>query len=151
MKEDKTLILGMIGVFSTIISEIITWIGKLSGLANYSDYELTSLIITLNRPTVLLGFVIEGSIGVIISIVLFKLVKETGEKYILLKSVITGIVAWIIIEILITMIVEGKTIPLRELAAYYTHLIGAIGFGITQGLLFKRYILSKFHSKEQID
>ncbi|WP_027628668.1 hypothetical protein [Ruminiclostridium cellobioparum] len=151
MKEDKTLILGMIGVFSTIISEMITWIGKLTGLANHSDYELTSLIVTLNRPTVPLGFVIEGSIGVIISAVLFKLVKETGGKYILLKSVITGIVAWIIIEILITLIVEGKTIPLRELKAYYTHLIGAIGFGITQGLLFKRYILNKVHVKERID
>lgn len=151
MKEDKTLILGMIGVFSTIISEMITWIGKLTGLANHSDYELTSLIVTLNRPTVPLGFVIEGSIGVIISAVLFKLVKETGGKYILLKSVITGIVAWIINEILITMIVEGKTMPLRELEAYYTHLIGAIGFGITQGLLFKRYILNKVHVKERID
>lgn len=143
MKEDKSLILAIIGVVSTIVSEIITWIGRSTGLADHSDYELTSLIITVNRPSVLLGFVVEGSIGVIISAVLYKLVKETGEKYILLKSVFTGIIAWIIIEILITAILEGKTVPLRELSGYYTHLIGAVGFGITQGFLFKRYILKK--------
>lgn len=146
MKEDKSLILGIIGVVSTIISEIITWIGRLTGLANYSDYELTSLVITGNKPSAPIGFVVESSIGVIISAVLYRLVKETGEKYILLKSVITGIIAWIIIEILITAIIEGKTVPYREVSSYYTHLIGAIGFGIIQGLLFKRYILKKVHA-----
>ncbi len=151
MKEDKTLILGTIGIFSTIVSEIITWLGRLSGLSNYSDYELSSLIMTINRPSLPLGFVIEGTIGVIISALLFRLVKETGEKYIILKSVITGIVAWIIIEILITETIEGKSVPLRELSSYYTHLIGAVGFGMTQGLLFKRYILKKVHVKEQIN
>jgi hypothetical protein len=151
LKVDKTLVLGIIGVASTIISELITWIGRLTGLANYSDYELSSLIITGNRPSVPLGFVVDGSIGVIVSAILFRLVKETTEKYILLKSILTGIIAWIIIEILITAIIEGKTVPFRELSGYYTHLIGAIGFGITQGLLFKRYVLKKDHAQEHIN
>ena len=150
MKEDKILIAGIIGAVSTIPSEILTWIGKLLGLANYSDYQLSSLIVTVNRPSMPLGFVVQASIGALVSLVLYRVLINWGKEHVLIKATMSGIIAWLALEIIITAITEGKTIPLREMSAYYIHLLGAVVFGLTQGLLFKRYVLMKDHTQAHL-
>ncbi|HEX9061908.1 MAG TPA: hypothetical protein VF941_17145 [Clostridia bacterium] len=146
MKNDRILIVGIIGAFSTIPAEIITWIGKLFGFATYSDYQLSSLIVTSTRPSMFLGFIVQGSVGAVVAILLYRVLVDMGEGHILIKSTMIGVVSWVALEILTTAIIEGKTVPLREMSGYYTHFLGSVGFGLTQGWLLKRYMVRKVNT-----
>lgn len=56
MKNHKYLFLQFLGIISTIPAQIFSMILKFFGLAKYSMYELSSLVITINRPSIIMGF-----------------------------------------------------------------------------------------------
>lgn len=48
--------------------------------------------------------------------------------------------AWLVCELLFTALIEGKYIKIRPINDYYSHIFSAIIFGITLGLLLKKFI-----------
>jgi hypothetical protein len=143
MYSNKPLTAIMIGVLSTIPFEIILRIAKYLGYAKYSLYQLDSLVITGNRPTTLIGFIVSSMVAGFIAFVFYYSLEKVGTDYIIIKSVFVSILAWSILETVLTLGFEGTKIPVRPISGYYSQFIGIIVFGIIMGLLFKRYLLLK--------
>jgi len=51
-------------------------------------------------------------------------------------------------ELIFTGSIDGKFIPIRPISDYYSHLVGSIVFGITLGLLLKKFLIKP--SKSQV-
>lgn len=140
MKDDKLLIAGVIGALSTIPSEIVTQALVFFGIGKHSIYSISSMIITINKPLPIMGLFVSPVMGALIAGLFYYELKGLGSNYIIIKSVMIGFLMWIALEAFFTMYIEDKYIPIRPISDYYIHLVGAIIFGITQGILFKRYL-----------
>jgi ABC-type uncharacterized transport system permease subunit len=138
LKYDKPLIAGLIGALATIPYEIITRIFVFMGLGKYSVYQLSSLVITLNRPSSIIGLIITYIIGASISILFYYATKKLGLDYLIPKGVITGLIAWVLMETIFVWLIEGpRLIDPRPLNDYGIHIIGSTLFGGTLGFLFQ--------------
>jgi hypothetical protein len=145
LKSDKPLIAAVLGVLATIPYEIFTRVLLSFKIGKYSVYQLSSLIITLNRPDIFLGIVICTIVGGSIAIVFYYLLKKIGSDYLVIKSSATSLLGWIIVEAIYTLLIEGpKLIQPRPINDYYMQLFGSLIFGITLGILFKKYLFNKF-------
>ncbi|HHT05940.1 MAG TPA: hypothetical protein GXZ97_06695 [Hydrogenispora sp.] len=144
MKIDKTTTSIIVGALSTIPYEILTTVLKLLGYARYSVYELSSLMITLNRPHMLLGAFLSMTLGASIALILYKIAVECfGWENLIFKSVFLNLQCWILLEGLFMWLIEGRNlIPFRPISDYYSHLFSVIIFGVILGLLFRKYIKS---------
>ncbi|NLW56133.1 MAG: hypothetical protein GX050_05885 [Firmicutes bacterium] len=142
MKIDKPTTASLIGAFSTIPYEILTRVFKLLGHGKYSIYELTSLVITLNRPDTILGFFISVLIGASIAVIFYyAVIKWFGWGNLLLKSVFLSLQSWVLLEGIFMWLVEGcNFVPLRPMGDYYSQFFSVIAFGITMGLLTQKYL-----------
>jgi uncharacterized membrane protein len=140
LKDDKLVIAGVIGALSTIPSEIVTQILVYFGVGEYSIYSISSMVVTINRPSLIIGLFVYPVMGAIIATLFYYALKGLGSNYIIIKSVMVGYLMWLALELFFTMYIEGKYIPMRPISDYNIHLTGAIIFGITQGILFKRYL-----------
>jgi len=143
LKYDKPLVAGVIGALSTIPAEIFTRVLVAIGIGKYSVYQLDSLIVTFYRPTEIIGLIVNFIFGGFIAILFYYAVQKLGQDYLVLKGLVTGLLSWSVTEILITMTVEGKYFDIRPINDYYVHILGAIVFGITLGLLFNKYLFTK--------
>jgi hypothetical protein len=54
--------------------------------------------------------------------------------------------AWFICELMFTGTIEGRFFGLRPIGDYYNNIFSAAIFGVTLGLLFKKFLLNKFIS-----
>ncbi|KGP76887.1 hypothetical protein JT05_02015 [Desulfosporosinus sp. Tol-M] len=142
MKEDKLLIAGVIGALSTIPAEIVTRILLIFGIGKYTIYQLDSLIFTINRPTTILGLIVCLIVGGTSAILLYLAFERLGSDNLVIKSVMFGVLLCIFLQIILKT-VEGIFIDIRPISDYYTHLFGAVIFGITEGILFKRFLFNK--------
>jgi len=143
LKDDRNLIAGIIGVISAIPCEIVIQGLMWLGFAKYSEFGMSSLLITGNRPSIIIGLFVTSVIGSSISIVLYQAFRRLGSEYLVIKCTAVSICMWVALELLFTIYFEGKLIPVRAVSNYYSHLIGAFAFGITQGILFRRYLFYK--------
>jgi hypothetical protein len=110
-------------------------------IGKYSVYQLTSLIITLNRPTTILGMIVCFTIGGLFSLIFYYSFKKLGLDYLVIKSMIFSLIIWISMETLYVWLIEGpRLIEPRPIADYYIHMLGSLCFGIVQGLLYKKYL-----------
>lgn len=150
MKNDKILLAALLGALSTIPAEIVTRIFTLSGVGKYSIYQADSLIITINRPSVVMGFFISCIIGGISSSLLYLVLQKIGIEHIIIKTAIVSLLLWVLLELIFTFSIEGRFIDIRPVNDYYLHLIGAVIFGTTQGILFKRYLFKEFITHQQV-
>lgn len=142
LRTDQPLLAALMGALATVPYELVARLLKALGLARFSAYELSSLIVTLNRPNALLGLVTSGIIGGIAAVVLNRAVRQLGTDYLILKGVATGLIAWVITEVVFVWLIEGPgLIAARPVSDYASHLLGAAIFGATLGLLFQRYLL----------
>lgn len=142
MQYDKPLVAIVIGALSTIPYEIFTRIMVSLGVGKYSAYNLTSLIITLNRPTVILGMVVSFTIGSFVAVLLYYAIEKLGTDYLVFKSVAASLLVWVSMEALYVWLIEGPgLVQPRPVNDYYIHMIGSFLFGITMGLLFKSYLV----------
>ncbi|CQR73764.1 hypothetical protein SOV_32480 [Sporomusa ovata DSM 2662] len=146
MKYDKPLIAGVIGAASTIIGEVVTRGLTMLGFGEYSIYQLISLVITFNRPTLIIGFIVDCIAGGFIGIILYYALIILERDYLVVKGVATSLFFWFGAEMIFTSTIEGRFIPLRPISDYYVHLIGATAYGVTMGLLFKTYL---FHARSR--
>jgi hypothetical protein len=143
MLYDKPLAAGALGAISTIPYEIFTRILVAARFGKYGVFELTSLIITLDRPTFLMGAVMTFIVGGFCALVFYYSLKKLGQDHLIIKSICFSLLIWIIMEILFVWLIEGpKLITPRPINDYYLHMLGSSLFGLTQGLLFKRYLFT---------
>jgi len=141
LKYNKPLIAVVLGFLSTIPYETFTQISIYYGIGKYSLYHLTSLMVTLNRPRIILGLLMSFLVASTISVFFYYSTKILGTDYLISKSILISLIAWGIIETLFVAIIEGpQLINPRPINDYYLHMIGNIIFGLTMGILFKKYL-----------
>ena len=140
MTYDKPLIACSIGAVSTIIGEIITQGFVLSGIGKYSIYQLISFFITINRPTEIIGMIINFIVGGLLGVVFYYALGILGADYLVIKSFAASLIFWFFSETIFTALIEGRYIEIRPITDYYIHLVGASGYGITVGLMFKKFL-----------
>lgn len=140
MRYDKPMVAALIGSLSTIPSEIVTRALISLGIGKYSIYQLDSLLITFNRPTTIMGLIINIIVGGFAGMVFYYALKKIGWDYLVIKSSAIGLMSWAFFELIFTVTVEGTYIDIRPISDYYVHLLGSLTFGITLGLLFKKYL-----------
>ncbi|MHB8074203.1 hypothetical protein [Desulfosporosinus fructosivorans] len=141
MKYDKPLIAAIIGAVSTVPSEVLTRLLLLFGIGKYSIYQLDSLLITFNRPTTIIGLIVNFIVGGFVGIVFYYSLEKIGTDYLTIKSASVGALLWVFFELMFTLTVEGEYIDIRPISDYYVHIFGSLVYGITLGLLFKKYLL----------
>jgi len=143
LKYDRPLVAALIGALSTIPAEIISQVFVFLGVGKYSVYQLDSLLITFNRPTEIIGLIVNFIIGGLFAILFYYAIKKLGQDYLVFKGLAVGLIAWTFTELVFTLTVEGKYIDIRPINDYYVHIFSAIVFGITVGLLFDKYLFKK--------
>jgi len=111
-------------------------------IGKYSIYQLISLIVTINRPTEGIGFIVNCIIGSFFGIVLYYALSRAGQDYLIVKSFGASLLFWALAELIFTSTIEGRFIDIRPISDYYTHLAGASSYGITVGLMFKAYLFN---------
>lgn len=148
MNFDKPLISVLLGFAATIPYEIFTRIMLLLGIGKYSVYQLSSLIVTLDRPTAVLGVATSSSVGIAIALIFYFSLKTIGIDYIIIKGLLAGLFGWIVCEVLYTFLLEGPPIITpRPISDYYVQLLGSCVYGLTLGLLFRKFILPDLRIK----
>ena len=140
MNYDKPLVAAIIGAVSSIPGEIVSRLMLYYGIGKYSTYQLDSLIITFNRPNEILGLILNFILGGVIGIIFYYSIQKLGQDYLVYKSIFVGLLASSVNEFLITALIEGKYIEIRPISDYYVHIVAALIFGFTLGILFKRYL-----------
>ncbi len=149
MKYDKPLVVMLIGAVSTIPFEIITRVLVYFGIAKYSVFELNSLMVTLSRPNAILGTFSTMIVSSGIALFFYYSLKILGWDYLVIKSITISFFSWLILEVFFMWLIEGRNlVPYRPINDYYSELLGAVVFGITLGLLFRKYLL-KEHMNEK--
>ncbi|MHB8126125.1 MAG: hypothetical protein ACYDEJ_10875 [Desulfitobacteriaceae bacterium] len=144
MNYDKPLTAVLIGILSTIPYEIFTRIFLLFGIGKYSAYQLSSIVVTLDRPSVIMGLFVSPILGGCSTLLFYYALKKLGSDYLLIKSTFTGLIVFLVLETIFTWLIEGpKLIPLRPMSDYYIHMFGSSIFGFTMGLLLKSYLLKE--------
>ncbi|WHY64465.1 hypothetical protein [Neobacillus sp. SuZ13] len=146
MIQDKVLVVGLLGVLSTIPGEIISRIFVYFGIGKYGIYELASLIITFNRPVFTIGIIVDFLVGSVFAILLYFIFEKLGSCHLIIKTTLCSLLSWLVCELLFTSTVEGKYIPIRPINDYYSHILSAMIFGITLGLLLKKFVFTKLNS-----
>ena len=151
MDYDKPLLVMLLGVISTIPYEIFTRMLLSLGIGKYSVYQLSSLIVTLDRPTAIMGALITSIVAGVIAMVFYHSTKIIGSDYIVVKGLVTGLLSWVITEFVFTWQIEGpKVIQHRPVGDYYLEASGATIFGIILGLLFRWFIIPNLEKKNQV-
>ncbi|MEH7106991.1 hypothetical protein [Bacillus sp. JJ1764] len=146
MIQDKVLKIGLLGVMSTIPGEITSRIFVYLGIGKYGIFELASLVITFNRPELIIGIIVDFLVGSVFSILLYLLYEKLGSNYLVIKTAFCSLLAWLFCELLFTATVEGKYIPIRPINDYYSHIVSAAIFGLTLGLLLNKFGFKKVNS-----
>jgi hypothetical protein len=148
LRNNKILTIGLIGALSTVSSEIFTQVCKPLGIARYSIYELSSLLITGDKPLIILGLFVSPIIGAVNATLLYYLLKKLKYNNLFTICITSSILMWIVLETIITIFFESKIIPMRPISGHYGHLASAIIFGITEGILFKMFLFKNIRSIE---
>ncbi len=143
MNTDKPLVAILIGVICTIPYQLFTMVTNYLGLSKYTLYQLDSFVITGNRPVPVLGFVTSSIVAGFIALVLYYAINKVGSDYLILKSVFWSLFAWALLELVLTVTLEGKTFPYRPVSGYVAEFLGATVFGVVLGLAFKKYLIEK--------
>lgn len=143
MKDDKNLIAAVIGVISTIPSEIVSLILVRLGYAKYSIYHLASMLVTQKTPSFIMGIFVCPIIAGFISIILYQAFRKLGAQHLIIKCIGVSLLMFIALEFVFSVFYDGKLIPSGRISADYSHLFSAIIYGITEGLLFGRFLFYK--------
>jgi hypothetical protein len=142
LQYNKPLLAALIGALSTVPGEILTQVLVFLGIGKYSLYQLDSLLITFNRPSIIMGLIVNVIAGGFIAIIFYYAISKLGQDYLVFKSTGVGLLFWLVFELIFTATIEGRFIEIRPISDYYIHIFGTIVFGITLGLLFNKYLFN---------
>lgn len=143
LDDEKILVAGVIGASSTLVAELVSWIFNYLRIGPYSVYQLNSLIITGNRPSVLIGLLVNFVVGSILGTIVYLMLRTWGHRFTIIISIACTLIMWFIWEIVFTINIEGEIVPYRSMASYYKHLICSLVYGTSMGLMLKQFIFSK--------
>ncbi|MCB2292169.1 hypothetical protein LGK95_01285 [Clostridium algoriphilum] len=143
MNDDKYLIASIIGIISIIPSEIVSQILIGLGYNKYSTCTLSSLLITGDKPSLIMGIIVNSVIAGFIAIILYQTIRKIGSQHLVIKCVGGTLLIWLTLELLFSIFIERKLIAPRGMSGYYSHFLGAITFGITEGMLFNKFLFNK--------
>ena len=143
LNDDKYLIAGIIGVISIIPSEIVSQILIGLGYDKYSTCTLSSLLVTGDKPSLIMGIIVNSVIAGSVGMILYQTIKKIGSQHLAIKCVGVTLLIWLSLELLFTIFIERKLIAPRGMGGYYSHFFGAITFGITEGILFDKFLFYK--------
>ena len=143
LDDGRILIAGAISAISTLVAEIVSWVFKYLGIGKNSLYQINSLIITGNRPSFLMGLILNVIIGANLGAIIYLILKKWGHRYTIIISIMCALIMWFIWEIVFTINFEGTVISRRPIIGYYDHLICSLVYGASMGLMLKRFIFSK--------
>lgn len=141
------LLAGIIGGASVISGEIVTKLLVWLGVGQYPVFELNSLLLTNNRPSMGMGFVLNAVIGLQVGVLFYLAFMKLGSEHIVIKCTCGSLILWFLFEALFTFVIEGKEIPERSISDHYVHFIGTAAYGLTVGV-FLRLLLFR-HSNEE--
>ncbi|GIN37778.1 hypothetical protein [Heyndrickxia oleronia] len=141
MIQDRMLRVGILGLLSTIPGEIASRIFVHFGFGKFGIYELSSLIITFNRPVFTIGLMVDFLVSIFFAVLMSIIFEKFGSSHLVIKTIVCSIFAWLACELLFTTIIEGKYIAIRPINDYYSHIFCTMIFGITLGLLLKKFII----------
>jgi hypothetical protein len=143
LKNDKLLVTAILGIVSSIPAEVFTQLLIYFGIGKNSIYQLASLLITFNRPTIIIGFIIDALVASVVAFLFYFVLERLGSDYLIIKVTFGSLLAWFACELVFTATIEGRFFDIRPIMDYYSHIIGAIIFGVTLGLLFKKFLFKK--------
>lgn len=143
MKKDKILLSALLGGLSTIAGEIVTKILVALAIGQYAVFELNSLLVTNDRPSMLMGFIINFVLGSYVGMLFYLVSKKLGTEHLIIKAALCSSLVWFIFELGFTALIEDQYIPMRPVIDHYVHIIGTVTFGITTGVLLKLCIFRK--------
>lgn len=143
MDDDMLIKAGIIGALATVLSEIASRILLFIGFSKYSVYQLNSLIVTLTRPSTIIGLIVNFIVGSLLSAMLYIAFKKWGSGYIIIKCIMVSLFTWLLWEMIFTISIEGKILDLRPISDYYSHLICTFVYGASMGILLKYCIFNK--------
>jgi hypothetical protein len=143
MKHDKILIAGLIGGISTLAGEIVTKILVACGIGQYAVFELNSLVVTINRPSMVIGFIINFIIGSYVSALLYLVFTKLGHDHLIIKAAMGCLLLWFVFETGFSMFIENHVIPIRPIADLFVHLAGTAAYGLSVGVFLKIFIFRK--------
>jgi hypothetical protein len=144
LDDEMILIAGLIGAIATVAAEITSRILLFLRLAKYGLYKFDSLIITNGRPSILIGLILNFLIGSILSVMIYLILKKWGHRYTIIISIMFTLIMWFTWEIVFTIFIEGKIVPIRPMTSYYSHFIVSIVNGVFLGLMQKRFIFKRY-------
>lgn len=127
-RNDRAIVL--IGILSTIPYEIFTRVLVALGVGKYSVYQLSSLVVTLNRPTAILGALTTLIVSCVIAMIFYHILKKLGSEYVVIKGAVTGLFSWLVTEVIYTWLIEGPGHAFRPVSDYYLEAAGSTVFGI---------------------
>lgn len=149
MKRDELFIAALIAGLSTLAGEAVTKILVLTGVGQYSVFELNSLVVTNDRPSMLMGFILNFIVGSQAGVLFYLLFKRLGNRHLVLKCILGSLPLWLIFELVFTALIEGKSIPERSLADHYVHITGTAVFGLTVGIFMRMILFKKEPQSDQ--
>ena len=80
-----------------------------------------------------------------IALIFYYSLRVLGRDYLVVKAAAFSLLTWLFSEILFMWLIEGRGfVPYRPINDYYSELLGAVAFGITVGLLFRKYLLTNY-------
>lgn len=150
MKSDKMLVAGLCGVIAVILHEIFGRILIFFGIGKYSVFQLSSFVITIDRPSGTIGLVTASLVAITIALLYYVALKISGFNYVMIKGIFAGLFGWVFCELIYTWLVEGPgLIPLRPMSDYYLQIGGAGVFGLILGFLFQKFIVAPEKSRNK--
>lgn len=137
LNSDKNFLAVIIGVVSTIPSEILGLILVHLGYAKYSIFHLSSMLVTQKHPSIIMGMFVSPVFGGIVAILLYQIFLKIGSKHVIIECVGASLFMFVCLEFVFSVFYDGKIIPAGTLTADYCHLISSMIYGIIEGILFK--------------
>ncbi len=143
LNDDKIITAGIIGIVSTIVGEICSWIFIYFGIGKYSTYQINSLIVTYDKPSAMVGFFLNLLFGGIIGAAVYLTANKWGNRHVMLISLAYTLVAWMVIEIVFNGVVYKSIIEARELSGYYGQYISAVIHAVAKAIMLNHFIYHK--------
>lgn len=138
--KDRVTVACILGAVAPLAGEAVSRLLVMLGLGTHDIFQFDSIIVTVNRPSLLYGFIVNLFAGGLTGFLLYLLLEKLGSRNIVFKAVGLSSLAWFAVECFATAYFEGKFIDIRPLGDYGAHLFGALANGIALGLLFRHFL-----------
>lgn len=136
MKKDKFVFAALLGAAATVVAELVSLLLVSLGFGTLDIYRLDSLVITTNRPTLFFGFLANCVVGGVAGILLLYSMEKYKPGCVLARSIMLSFLFWFVFKLYDVAFIIGKTVEIKPIATYYSHVICVLVNGLTLGLLF---------------